>query len=280
MTRLEKSLLLALWALVALAGWAFPAMALDAGTLRASSYELSIRPEFDTADVLVINNVVLVNEDDRPYQGRVGFRVPKGAQLSMVCEIAPGGGHACQPFKTEDRGDYVEVSWNATHPIVRGERFPIYVEYYYDPFESRLPRRFTHRFFPVYPMDNLYVVVTEPKGASAFQLTPEAALSRPVKDGTVDWQYTFEDQPAELIEFQVSYNRKDDAPSVGRPESGQSGAPAPQAGGGPGTAAGPGGAAGTAAASGQPSGLTLALVTFILAGVGAAFFVIARSGRR
>jgi hypothetical protein len=205
---------------------ASPVAALEPGPLRVSTYELSIRPEFDTADVLVINSATLINPGAVPYQGRVGFRVPKGAQLQMVCEVGPGGGHACQPFRSDDRGDYVEVWWNATRPLARGESFPIYVEYYYNPFTSRAPKRFTHRFFPVYPMDSLYVVVTQPKGSSAFRLEPEASLSRPVQNGTVDWQYSFTNLPAQLLEFKVTYDKPTDTPSVARPQNPGQGPPA------------------------------------------------------
>lgn len=263
LTRRENVLLIAVLALITLAGWVSPAAALEPGPLRVTSYELSVRPEFDTPDVLVINNAVLVNPSDQPYQGRIGFRVPKGAELQMVCEIGPGGGHACQPFKSEDKGDYVEVWWNASRPITKGTPFPIYVEYYYDPFTSRAPKRFTHRFHPVYPMDNLYVVVTQPKGSSNFTISPKASLSRPVQDGTTDWQYSFTDLPAAPLEFQVQYEKPDDQPSVARPAKNQGGAPS-----------------GGAGPAGGTSPWTMTIVALLLVGVGVAFFVIAQGPRR
>ncbi|MGE5552937.1 MAG: hypothetical protein ACM3XZ_03310 [Betaproteobacteria bacterium] len=252
-------------AVVLIATWvtagASPAVALEPGPLRAATYELSIRPEFDTPDVLVINSATLTNPGDVPYQGRVGFRVPKGARLQMVCEVGPGGGHACQPFRSDDREDYVEVWWNATRPIARGERFPIYVEYYYNPIASRNPKRFTHRFFPVYPMDSLYVVVTQPKGSSNFRLEPQASLSRPVQDGTVEWQYSFTDLPAQPLEFKVTYDKPNDTPSVPQAQNAGQGPPA------------------GSAAPGGPAPWVKPLVVVLLGGVAAAFILILNSPR-
>lgn len=210
-----------------------PAAALEAGTLRAATYELSVRPEFDTPEVLVIHNVTLTNTSDTPFRGRVGFRLPKGAQLQMVCEVGQGGGHACQPFSSEDKGEYVEVTWNATRPILKGDRFPVYVEYYYNPFTSKKPRQFNLQFHSAYPIDALYVVLTQPKGSSEWKVDREATLSRPVKDGTTDWQYNFTNQPAGLLAFNVSYVKQDDRPSVERPKQAANSQPPAQGGGSP-----------------------------------------------
>lgn len=194
------------------------AAALEPGPLRATRYDLAIRPEFDTTDVLVVNNATLTNTADTPFQGRIGFRVPKGAQLQMVCEIKPDGGHACQPFKSEDKGDSVEISWKATRAISKGDSFPIYVEYYYNPFTSRTPRKFTHRYDPVYPVDDLSVTITQPGRSTDFKLVPAASLSQPAKDGTVDWLYNLKNVPAQPLNFAVSYTKADDNPSVRLPK--------------------------------------------------------------
>lgn len=209
-----------------------PAVALEAGGLKATNYEFSVRPEFDTPEVLAIHNVTLTNTSDTPFQGRIGFQLPKGVQLQMVCEIGQGGGHACQPFKSEDKGDFVEVTWNATRPIVNGDRFPIYVEYYYNPFTSKTPRKFPLPFRSAYPIDSLYVVLTQPKGSSEWKVDRQANLNRPVQDGTTDWQYNFTNQPAGLLAFNVSYVKPDDRPSVERPKD-ANGKPPAQAGGPP-----------------------------------------------
>lgn len=246
-----------------------PAAALDAGAIRAKSYDLTIRPEFDKPSVLVINSAVLTNTSDQPFSGYVGFRVPKGAELQMVCEITSGGGHACQPFKTEDRGDYLEITWKNTRPIVKGEDFPVYVEYYYDPFESKSPRRFTFQLNPIYPMDNLNVTVTQPKGATDFRLDPSAASSQSAPGGLVDWYYRYTNLPSDPLRIAVSYTKTDDALSVTPNTKDQTASSA-----GPNTSAEP-----PAASNARPN---LAMIVGILMAValGAVAFALSRGDGR
>ncbi|MGE5507547.1 MAG: hypothetical protein ACM3RP_03510 [Chitinophagales bacterium] len=223
-------------------GWGTRVYALDAGPLKASTYELTIRPEYDKPQVLVINQAFLTNTTSTPYQGWIGLRVPKGAELQMVCEVRPDGGHACQPYRSEDKGEYLEITWKNTRPIVQSDNFPIYVEYYYDPFTSRSPRQFTHVLNSIYPIDLLDVQVTEPKGATGFKLSPPGAASLPPdQQGFTTWRYLLNNVPAGPKPFAVTYQRATDAPSIAPPpeEKGASGSSAGSSGGGAtGTSAG------------------------------------------
>jgi hypothetical protein len=205
------------------------AATLEPGPLRAQTFDLTIRPEFDTPDVLVINQATLINRSSTPFQGRVGFRVPKGAQLSMVCEIGSSGGHECQPYKTEDRGDYLEVWWNASKSISPGVGFPVFVEFYYNPLGSGSKKQFTYDFRPVYPMDSLNVTVTEPKGATNFRLDPAASFSEKAANSLTDWRYSFSNREAAPMTFTVSYDKADNTPSV--PREGADDKPSGQGGG-------------------------------------------------
>lgn len=244
-------------------------LALDAGSLKAANYELTIKPEYDNTQVLVINEAWLTNTSATPYQGWIGFRVPKGAQLQMVCEVRPDGGHACQPYRTEDKGDYLEIIWKNTRPISQVDRFPIYVEYYYDPFSQRSPRKFTHVLNSIYPIDQLSVVVTEPKGATGFTLTPAGAASLPQdKDGLAVWRYILNSVPAGPTPFSAEYQRSTDAPSVAPPPDTDKGGPGASSPGASGSSPqGRGAPQGGPRASGQANQSGLFLLAVVLAGV-------------
>ncbi|MDA8235255.1 MAG: hypothetical protein M0Z31_10725 [Clostridia bacterium] len=113
------SLLMAL-ALVLLTVPLSPAYA--AGDMTMKDFSISVWPEYDDPRVLVIYQGTFVNTTgaELPKNTEVKFNIPKGAEIGMACELVDGGGHSCQPYKTDDKGDYVQLSWKTTKALKAG----------------------------------------------------------------------------------------------------------------------------------------------------------------
>jgi len=100
-------------------------------------FTVDVWPEYDDPRVLAIYQGTFVNNGSSDFDGYVKFNIPKEAQINMACEIV-NGNHLCQPYKTEDKGDYVELKWKTTKIIKPGQEYPVFLEFYYDPIPDKI----------------------------------------------------------------------------------------------------------------------------------------------
>ncbi len=212
------------------------ARAAEAGALRMSDLNLEVKPEYDEPGVLVINSAHLINTGNTPYSGPIAFRIPRGANIDMACEIAADGNHVCQLYGIEDKGDYNELSWKASRPIQPGERFPVYLEFYYNPIQGDKDKTVAFVYNPVFPIDQLNLAVYQPLRASNFKLDPPAARSGKAGDGLTTYEYTYNNFTAPKLDLKIAYTKPDNTPSFKKKQQdsnqpGQAGGPVPASSG-------------------------------------------------
>lgn len=207
----------------------------EASNLRMADLSLEVKPEYDEPGVLVINSAHLINAGTTPYSGPITFRVPKGANIDMACEIAADGNHVCQLYGIEDKGEYNELSWKVSRPIQPGERFPVYLEFYYNPIQGEKDKNIAFVYNPVYPIDQMNLAVYQPLRASNFTLNPPAARTEKSGDGLTAYAYTYNNFTAPKLDLKISYTKPDNTPSFKKQQNsnraGGTGAPAVASGG-------------------------------------------------
>ncbi|MBO8168607.1 MAG: hypothetical protein H0Z35_05370 [Thermoanaerobacteraceae bacterium] len=198
-----------------------PVFAEETKTMTMKQLYYSIWPEYDRwPDVLVIYTGVFVNDTGKPFDGELRYKVPKNAEINMVCETEQG--MVCQKYIVEkDNPDYDVVVWKPSHPIEPGAEFPVMMEYYYRPFGSANPRQFTQTFRPAFPVENLTVEIKAPKGATEVSLQPEPAKTQGDDEGFTNYIYRYNGLTVEdELTFDISYVRESNEPSV-KAETGQ-----------------------------------------------------------
>ncbi|WP_366923584.1 hypothetical protein MFMK1_000487 [Metallumcola ferriviriculae] len=201
-----------------------PAFA-EGETMTMKQLYYSVWPEYDKApDVLVIYSGVFVNDTGAPFQGELRYKVPKNANINMVCETEKG--MLCQKYVVDkDNPDYDVIVWKPSHPVEPGAEFPVMMEYYHQPFAAgSSPKAFTETFRPAFPVETLAVDIKAPTGASEIALTPEAQQTESDAEGFTSYYYQYTNLTNEdAFTFDVSYVRESNEPSVD-PGTGQ-GAP-------------------------------------------------------
>ncbi len=192
-----------------------PAMA-EEKTMTMKQLYYSIWPEYDKSpEVLVIYSGTFVNDTGEPFQGELRYKIPKNADINMVCETEKG--MLCQRYiLKKDNPDYDVIVWKPSHPVEPGAEFPIMMEYYYKPFEAGSnPKAFTQIFRPAFPLTNLTIEIKAPKGASEVKLTPEAQQTQGDSEGFTNYYYQYANlTPEDQLTFDVSYVRTENTPSV------------------------------------------------------------------
>ncbi|KNZ70615.1 hypothetical protein Tfer_0799 [Thermincola ferriacetica] len=178
--------------------------------------KVSVWPEYDDPRVLVILEGTMVNASDSPFKGEVKWNIPKGKDLEigMACEIV-NGGHSCQPYEQKDKGDWIELTWKTTRSIAPGEEYPVFLEYYYNPIEGSVDKKFTFSYQPSYKIDSLTVSVQQPLKAENFKIDPAPSSTNTDSGGFVNHNYVYSNQtPNNKITLNVSYKKADPKPSV------------------------------------------------------------------
>ena len=98
----------------------------NASDLKIGRMKVSIMPEYESSDVLVVYEGKFADKDAFPNQ--VLFTLPKGVtKLTDVCSLSPGGQHFCQLYNIIDRGEYNETS-------VKLPYSDFFIDFKYSPF--------------------------------------------------------------------------------------------------------------------------------------------------
>lgn len=187
------------------------------GGIRVKSMDLSLRPEYDTSDALIVYDFTLANTGAAAYDGEVRFHVPKGATKQVhVCEQVDGNKHAiCRPYTTSNDGDESTLTWKPSKPIGAGQSYPIYIEYYYNPIQGKSAKTVDFRYHPSYPVDQLNLGVAQPARSSGFTIEPSATGTVTADDGLTYYTYNLKNLSADNpLELKISYTKDDNRPSV------------------------------------------------------------------
>jgi hypothetical protein len=171
--------------------------------------KVSIMPEYDSTDVLVVYEGKFANKDVFPNQ--VTFTLPKGVtKLTDICSLSPGGQHFCQLYEITDRGEYNETT-------VKLPYSDFFIDFQYSPFKAksgRLERNFEYAVKSLYPIDTLEVSIQEPLRSQDFKLSPEP-MNKTEKKGFVYYNYTLKDiKEGQDAKFKIKYLKDDVKPSI------------------------------------------------------------------
>jgi hypothetical protein len=201
------------WLLVFVVGalFMFPSFAFAQNKVAIQSINVSLWPEYDKAEMLVINFITLPADVEFPVQ--LDIRVSADSVLNTVAIGASGDSVTDQGVKytTKKDGEWLVVSITATGPAIQLE--------YYDPGlkkEGGL-RSYSYRWLSDYDVTGFGIVFQEPFDATEFK------SSLALQDNGIHLdklQYYFSDAgtvPAgKVFTFDISYQKPTDVLSVSR----------------------------------------------------------------
>jgi|APMed6443717190_1056831.scaffolds.fasta_scaffold77215_1 hypothetical protein len=181
------------------------------GQIAIESVDVGLWPEYDKADMLVINYIMLSAGAQFPVQ--VDVRVPAGAVLHTIAvgetpEVVTDQGI---DYKATKDGDWLVISIQAGAPAIQIE--------YYDPalLKDGAQRSYSYRWLSDYNVAKFSVMLQQPFDAERF--TSSLALQ---DDGfhSDELQYYYSEVGAvpagDPFTFEVEYQKPSDAFSVSR----------------------------------------------------------------
>lgn len=160
--------------LVCLVFLAWPAQAQDTPTL--SSLEISLWPEFDRPDMLVIYRGALA--PDTPLPVAVEIRIPASVgQPSAVAYVDEANQRLNLQYTTQQEGDFLVIAFQLN-------TLGFQVEYYDTlPIDSEGRREYSYSYMADYPVESLTLGFQEPPTAEAYTLDPPADSVAVAGDG-------------------------------------------------------------------------------------------------
>lgn len=144
--------------------------------LELDSATISIWPEYDKPDVLVIYRMVLSSKASLPAE--VSIHIPKAiGKPSAVAMQDVDGSLVNLNYTTTAEGDWVKVVFTTPAPDFQIE--------YYDPRMTRdgTARNYEYRWAGDYTVNALSIEVQQPKGATNMQITPNLGAGQQRQDG-------------------------------------------------------------------------------------------------
>ena len=202
------------WILILMMGalFAFPSFAFAQEGLTIESIEIKLWPEYDKADMLVIDYILLSTDTQLPaildlrIPADVGspFVVAVGSSLDLVTDQGVN-------YTTRVEGDWLVVSIEVTGPAIQFE--------YYDPGLKKdgSKRTYSYEWTSDYAVQNLYFTVQKPFDATVFSVTPELQ-----DDGIHQDQMQYfaskpiSVAPREVVSLDLKYEKQSDTLSASR----------------------------------------------------------------
>lgn len=191
-----------------------PAHGAEDEKLEIGRMKITVMPEYDTKEVLVIQEGKFA--DLTAFPSEVTFGLPdKVTRLTDACSLSPGGQHFCQIYdiRSGDNGKYVNLMLPYSD---------FFIDYKYAPFTAKenSKREFTYNVNPFYDVKFLEVHVQKPWRAENFEVTLsepnlEYELETYEKKGFEYVKYVFKDVKAgDAREIAVAYYKSDTKPSI------------------------------------------------------------------
>lgn len=191
----------------------FPSLASAQAGISIKSVNISLWPEYDRAEMLVIEYIILSSQVTLPTQIQV--RIPAAAVLHTVAIGADRDTVTDQgvEYSTDTRGDWQILSITASAPAIQVE--------YYDPSLARKDalRSYTYQWQSDYPVADFLVLFQQPFEASDFKSTLDLQDDGVHSDGMQYYFSSLGSIPAgKLLTFDLSYQRSIEDLSVSRLE--------------------------------------------------------------
>lgn len=193
--------------------------------LKATDFSVSVKPEYDDPRTLVVNEGNFINSGTTVIKkdSLISFIIPKGAQIGMACELNAQGGHECQPYTTKDLNDnQVQLSWKITKDLQPNQKYPIFLEFYYDNKAAAPNKTFDYIFSPTYNLDQLNLTVTAPKAATNFTISPSASTTQRDQEQLDNYLFNYSNKtPGDPVALKISYSKNDNKPTFDKPQTGE-----------------------------------------------------------
>jgi hypothetical protein len=174
---------------------------------------LSVWPEYYTPDVVVSQGAVFVNQSEEPVGGEIWFQLPKTVEPVNLSELQQG--ILPRYFEVVDKGDHQLIRYELTAPLEPGERLSLLLEYTYPRFQEAGRRQIPVEFISKYPVEKLVVEIKQPLRSTDFSIVPGTDSKFIDSEGFDVYQLDFSDVKADrLLEFQISYYKEDNLPSL------------------------------------------------------------------
>ncbi|MDH5508782.1 MAG: hypothetical protein OEZ32_00315 [Nitrospinota bacterium] len=185
-----------------------PAAAAYEKGLVVGRMKVTLMPEYDSSQVLVIMEGKFADKNKFPAEARFGLPM-EVTKLTDVCSLSPSGHHFCQLFdiKTEGAEKMVDVKLPYSD---------FFIDYQYAPFSPirGAVRKFVHKVPALYAINTLEVHVQKPARAGRFEISP-GWVGTYEKEGFEYYKYLFKEVKAgQGKEISVSYSKEDIMPSV------------------------------------------------------------------
>lgn len=196
----------------------------EANSLNAQNFNVYVKPEYDDPQTLVIYKGDFVNSGDEIIKKGtpISFIIPEDAKIGMACELNVQGGHECQPYTTKELGDNkVQLSWKITKDIAPNQKYPIFLEFYYDNKAVAPNKSFDYTFIPTSSIDILKLWIIAPKAATNFMTNPASLNVTQDKEGLANYLYTYNNLTSDTpVNVNVSYVKSDNKPTFDTPQVG------------------------------------------------------------
>lgn len=137
------------------------------GTVRLSTLDIGLWPEYDQPSLLVIYRATLPVEVTLP--AKITFRIPIEADKPTAVAVGVDAASVADvAYQTQVMGEWIEVSFVATAPSIQFE--------YYDPSlqQDGTQRSFQYTWPADYAVDALTLRVQHPNGAQDLTVSPTA----------------------------------------------------------------------------------------------------------
>lgn len=174
---------------------------------------LSVWPEYYTPEVVVSQASIFVNRSEEPVGGEIWFQLPKTVEPVGLTEVQEG--LLPRYFEVVDKGDHQLVRYELTTPLEPGGRLSLLLDYIYPRFQEAGRREIPIEFISKYPVEKLNVEIKQPLRSTEFEINPPAQNQSIDSEGFDVYQFDYSNVEADrLLEFQISYFKEDNLPSV------------------------------------------------------------------
>ena len=177
-------------------------------SLSLSAVKVSLWPEFDRPNMLVIHRTTLPPQTTLPVE--LSLRIPTSATVNAVAARHPDGSLFNLTYSEDEIGGWKRVVFQATTPDVQ-------IEYYDDALVMDGDQRhYEYQWLGDYAANSFVIEVQQPVDASAMRISPSLGAGVPGSDGLI--YYSSEVGPltgGQDFTIDIDYQKSSDTLSAG-----------------------------------------------------------------
>ena len=195
--------------LILLGTLAFPFSAYAQNTIKISSFQVQLWPEYDQPSMLVINYIML--SPDTTLPATLVFHLPATAEKPSALAVGQTFDTVSDQgiqYSIRPQGNFTDLTLTATGPAIQLE--------YYDPIQkSGTQRQYSYLWITDYRIDSFGLTLQQPIGATNLQTTPDLPSSETRSDTMTYYSNDFGALTAgQSLSLSVSYEKTGNALSV------------------------------------------------------------------